>query len=302
MPHYKTPSRLVLPQECEGATLVLSLSGGKDSVAAGLALKEAGLECRYVFADTGWELPDTYQHLDHLQELLGWQIDRVGVPGGLPAVVRQNGRFPGRLQRWCTPELKVQPLRAYHEQLRDEGADTVAVLGIRHEEGTASNGRGDALEVEWDERWDGLLWRPIVRWKIEDVVAIHQRHSVPLNPLYHKGFERVGCFCIFASKQEIRLVADLYPEKIDEVEILEQEASALRQARNLETPGRYTHEDATFFQTRRKGLEGIRAVVDWARTDYGGRQYELFPRPPGGGCARWGLCEYRPPGSAGGGD
>ena len=64
------------------------------------------------------------------------------------------------------------------------------------------------------------------------------------------------------------------------------------EARNAETPGRYTHAQAAFFQTRdRVAPMGIRDVVGWARTDRGGKQLPIFAPAPRGGCMRWGLCE-----------
>ena len=50
---------------------VLSISGGKDSVAAALYLRETGIEHVRVFMDTGWEHPDLYAHLDYLEGELG---------------------------------------------------------------------------------------------------------------------------------------------------------------------------------------------------------------------------------------
>lgn len=75
----------------EGADLSVSLSGGKDSTATWLYLLENGILDRVeraggkvnrVFADTGWELDETYAYLDVLAARFG-PIDRVAlwVPG-----------------------------------------------------------------------------------------------------------------------------------------------------------------------------------------------------------------------------
>ncbi|MCC6596962.1 MAG: phosphoadenosine phosphosulfate reductase family protein, partial [Rhodanobacteraceae bacterium] len=94
-----------IPDQVRERKPVLSLSGGKDSVAASLAMREAGVPHIMVFADTGWESPITYQHLSDLERLLG-PIERVGVPGGMVGKIRSRAGFPARLQRWCTTELK----------------------------------------------------------------------------------------------------------------------------------------------------------------------------------------------------
>ena len=51
---------LKIPEGHEESVFVVSVSGGKDSTATWLRLRESGIECRAVFADTGWEAPETY--------------------------------------------------------------------------------------------------------------------------------------------------------------------------------------------------------------------------------------------------
>ena len=134
--------------------------------------------------------------------------------------------------------------------------------------------------------------------------------------VYFKGMSRVGCFpCIYAQKEEIRVLADHAPERIAEIRSLEIQASALRAKRNAEhraayeagggTPEaykpRYAVEHASFFMgdtpEERQSIT-IDDVVSWSRTERGGRQLSLLPTPPSGGCFRWGVCE--PPPNEGG--
>ncbi len=311
-----------LPNHARGLRRIVSVSGGKDSAATALALREAGVEAHhYVFADTGWEAPETYEYLGTMERVLGIAIDRVGVPGGMRARIASGARFPSRVQRWCTRELKIEPLRDYHERIAIEhDVDTINVVGIRAEE---SGERAKLAEWEFSAEWDGYVWRPIMRFTIDDVLAIHHRHGLPVNPLYKRGHSRVGCYpCINATKEEIQLVADHSPDRIDEIEALEISGSAERASRNAETPGRYEIEEATYFQRteavtdergeivrlengrpKRRGVPfPIRDAVAWSRTERGGRevtQLRLFAPDPHGGCFRWGLCEPPTRGDAG---
>lgn len=282
---------LQLPVELAGVTLCLSVSGGKDSTAAGLALIDAGLPFIAIHAETAWESSVTDEYLELLETDVLGSLVRVGKPGGMPEQMRR-GRAPSRRARWCTRELKIDPIQAHHEQLIEQGHDVCVVVGIRHEEGTSSNGRADAKELEWSGDWDCWVWRPIVRWTIADVIAIHRRHGVPLNPLYEMGADRVGCWpCIYSNKEELRLIARIDPARIDLIRELEAAGSRWRRERNQETPGRYEHEDMTYFQSQRHGRLGIDEEIAWARTSRGGVQAYLFDPPPRGGCMRWGICD-----------
>jgi 3'-phosphoadenosine 5'-phosphosulfate sulfotransferase (PAPS reductase)/FAD synthetase len=155
------------------------------------------------------------------------------------------------------------------------------LLGIRREE---SPKRADEVltpEREWSDAYDCEVWRPILNWTIEDVIAEHHRAGVPMNPLYLKGANRVGCWpCIHAGKVELRLLGETDPQRVEEVAALEAEVGQTM----------FTLEESRKGGKERKKIPvGIREAVTWAMTEHGGRQLTMLPQASG--CFRWGTCE-----------
>lgn len=281
--------------------VIASVSGGKDSAAMCLWLQEQEIEHVRVFADTGWEAAATYEYLrGPLTEKLG-QIHEVGYPGGMPALVTKKRMFPSRVRRFCTENLKVKPILAFIESLRErDEVEVINAIGIRSGESLA---RSRLTEWEWSDSFDCDVWRPLIAWTEQDVIDIHARHGLAPNPLYLRGASRVGCWpCIFSRKKEIAHIADVDPARIDTIRELEHEAersAAARYAAKGETFDSLGYGLPTFFQApgalRKEGKDGrmvgIDEVVRWSRTARGGRQFELFAPETEPGCVRWGMCE-----------
>ncbi len=303
--------------------LVVSVSTGKDSVAASLFLTEHGIDHERIYLDTRWEHEDVAEHLAYLRERLG-PITALSGPLSMVELIRKKGMFPSRARRFCTEELKVFPARDYLNARMEAGDDIINVVGIRRDE---SEARRKVPEWEWMEGLDCEVWRPLVDWSISDVIAIHKRHDVKPNRLYLRGLDRVGCWpCFNSNKGEVRKMAEIDPARIDEIRDLEAEVGLLARARYDKRLGKFErgevlkkrdrelllNEDGTvkpfsppfFFQSPLKEEGGkcwpIDRVVAWSRTHFGGRienkQADLMAF--GGindGCMRWGMCETSPP-------
>ena len=108
--------------------LYVNVSGGADSTACAILLKERGVEFEAVFADTGAELPETYWTLGRLQEWLGEKITVVTNRSFFAFLMQYRFFLPSVRRRWCTRSLKIHPLNLY------QGEDSPVVIGIRADE------------------------------------------------------------------------------------------------------------------------------------------------------------------------
>lgn len=60
---------------------LLGISGGKDSAALAIYMRDKVPEMEYFFADTGAELPETLAFVDLMQDYLGKEITRINAVG-----------------------------------------------------------------------------------------------------------------------------------------------------------------------------------------------------------------------------
>lgn len=314
-------------------TVVLSLSGGKDSTAAGLYLREQGIPFVPVFNDTGWEHPTLYEHLDYLATLFGpittlrseiaipedyrAEVEaleaRLGRPSPMVRWCVKKAMFPSRKRRWCTQELKAFPFIRWAKAHPDE---LVNVVGIRRDESAA---RSDWPEWAQHPDVDSVeVWAPLISWTVEEVIEIHQRHAVRPCRLYLEGARRVGCWpCIQSNRDELRLLSR------DDVRVgilRDLEALIVRVANDREHAYSKRGMGPAWFQARTPiAIEGedvsigcdddsaaapvkypcwpIDRVLEWAAEAPRGRgQMDLFAAlPTEAGCARWGMCDIYSP-------
>ena len=180
----------------------VSFSGGKDSTAVLHLARKAGVEKAF-FIDTGIELPETVEFVASQ----GVEIIRKG--GDFFQAVEKAGP-PGKDHRWCCKLLKLHPLKIY---LAGTGP-CVTIQGNRWYE---SWNRADLEETSQNPANPlQLNISPIRNWRALEVYLYIWWQKIPINPLYDKGLERIGCYlCPSALESEYEGLREMHPDLTD---------------------------------------------------------------------------------------
>ena len=208
--------------------ILVQFSGGKDSQACLIkAVRDYGKNrVAAVFCDTGWEHPETYNHINDV-------VKKLEVPLVTLKSKRYNnfvdmsvkkGRFPSVMARFCTSELKVIPMIDF---ILSQDESFIIIQGIRAKESKVRSRYdvecsyfkeyfNDEIKglyhkkavLDWCKRHDASVLRPIFRWSAQDVIDYILSNGQRPNPLYERGFSRVGCFpCVMCRKREVQLIS-----------------------------------------------------------------------------------------------
>lgn len=215
-----TPSPSPSPEpgpETDAVRHLVTLSGGKDSTALALYLREKspGTDYEYVFCDTHKELPETYEYLARIEARLGRPIVRLASnhgDRGFDHFLKLYGGFlPSPSARWCTRQLKIEPFERYVGD-----APTKLYVGIRADENRSGYiSTKPNIEAVFPFREDGLGKR--------DVLRILERSGVGV-PRYYEWRSRSGCyFCFFQQRGEWVRLKDRHPELYEKAKAYEKE-------------------------------------------------------------------------------
>ena len=181
---------------------VLSLSGGKDSAALAIYMREKVPEMEYVFWDTRKELPDTYEFLERIEDHLGKRVIRFkGELGFDHWYDVYGGMIPSNHRRWCTKMLKLKPFEEF------VGDDPVTnYVGLRADEKrTGYISHKPNITPVYPFQEDGL--------KLADIEEILRSSGVGMPPYTDWGRTRSGCFfCFYQQKIEWVRLKERYPD------------------------------------------------------------------------------------------
>ena len=191
---------------------ICGISGGKDSSALAVHLRNKVPDMEYFFCDTGAELPETYEYLTRLEVILGKPIVRLNAHRGFDHWFEVfRGTLPSPQMRWCTKNMKIKPIEAWVGD-----APALSYVAIRADE---SNRKGY------------ISTKPNIRTRfpfIEDgidrdgVTRILEDAGIGL-PTYYEWRTRSGCyFCFYQRKAEWIGLAERHPELFERAVAIEQ--------------------------------------------------------------------------------
>lgn len=271
-----------MSKEYYGKPLIITYSGGKDSDVL-LYLAENCLDVgdfEVLNSHTTVDAPETVYHIREVFKRLEKQgikatahfpKDKDGNPITMWNLIPKKKMPPTRLQRYCCAVLK-----------ETSTPHRVAALGVREAESTGRQGRntfgtrGGTLEMAIffsldhaeevhqeakelnDPVWDCTLIKtmrehkdtivnPIYEWTDADIWDFIRQEGIETNPLYEKGYYRVGCIgCPLATyKQKLKEFTD-YPQYKKAYINAFQKMCDIREAEGKEQRGAWSDGESVF--------------------------------------------------------
>ena len=191
---------------------VCGISGGKDSSALAIYMRDKVPDMEYFFCDTGAELPETYAYLAKLEVVLGKPIAKLNSTRSFDHYFELfRGTVPSPQMRWCTSLLKIKPLEDWIGE--DEVTSYVA---IRADEKNRTGYVSTKPNIK--------TAFPFVEDDIDHTGVIKILEDAGANlPDYYKWRTRSGCyFCFFQRKAEWVGLADNHPDLFKRAIAIEQ--------------------------------------------------------------------------------
>lgn len=194
----------------ESVRHVCGISGGKDSTALAIYMRDRVPDMEYFFCDTGAELKETYEYIDRVEVYLGKPVQRLTPERDFDHWLQIFGNYlPSSRMRWCTRKLKIEPFEKF------VGTDKViSYVGIRADEdregyiSTKPN-----ITPMFPFREDGI--------RLNDVYRILEESGLGI-PKYYEWRSRSGCyFCFFQRKAEWAGLKERHPEDFERAKAYE---------------------------------------------------------------------------------
>ncbi len=188
--------------------IIVSYSGGKDSLVVLDLVSETLNDYYVIFNDTTLELPDTYKNVHEVECKLGVEIRWARAIVDFAEIVRQYAP-PARDFRYCCKMLKLAPISELLNKIAPSGS--VSIVGQRKYESSLRARLPSIAQSRWVA--GTVVAAPINEWTSLHVWLYILSRDLPYNKAYEKGFDRIGCWVCPANElAEIELARVWYPE------------------------------------------------------------------------------------------
>ena len=218
----------------------ISLSGGKDSHAMTFLVRDIAekqgcldkLIC--VYADTGMEWHNAEAQVRKICQAANIPLEIVYPVRPMLEKFRHRfelakaGKvsdlvFPSAQCRYCTSEQKVAPFDKFSTKFVGK---LLKVTGERWQESSARSGYAEFVKIPriTNSKRTVYGWRPMLRFKTEDIFQMISETGVPRHCAYDMGHSRLGCAgCIFSSDHGLKIEMRENPLIFEELDRLEVE-------------------------------------------------------------------------------
>jgi phosphoadenosine phosphosulfate reductase len=168
--------------------LALAFSGGKDSLAVLHLALDIDPNIPVIYNNTTVEFPETLLYVRELQKKWGFKLNITTCDFSFFKAVGKRG-WADHENRWCCKPYKDEPAFQFMlaEGFRAEITGTTRTESIY---------RRSLSPIKIPKKEPYILRvNPIYDWNEWEVWRYIRENELPHNPLYDKGYKRIGCWC-----------------------------------------------------------------------------------------------------------
>jgi len=186
---------------------MVSFSGGKDSAITAYLVKKALGEVPLLFSNTSVEFPETVKFTREFAKKMDLTLIEIHPPQKFIDLCKELGP-PSRMMRWCCFTQKAAPINEFYSNLHK---DVLSFDGIRRSE-SKSRAKFERLRKNTKIIRQFSAY-PIFEWSDFEVWLYLFFRKIPMNPLYEKGYNRIGCWaCPNNGKFDDFLLSKTHPD------------------------------------------------------------------------------------------